>query len=153
MTSNRGSSGPGYPLGGIVAHCGPWAEGAFLPTLVLTDVATGWTECLALLHRSQHTVIQGLDRVRTLLPMPLLGLDTDNGTEFLNTDLLAYCAREGITFARGRVAKKNDQCGRPSGRIEQKNGPIVRQLVGFDRSEGNMPIANWPSCIGRCGCM
>ncbi|GAC1613425.1 MAG: hypothetical protein NVS4B3_28130 [Gemmatimonadaceae bacterium] len=118
-------------MGGIVAHCGPWAEGAFLQTLVLTDVATGWTECLALLHRSQHTVIQALDRARTLLPMPLLGLDTDNGMEFINTDLLEYCTREQITFTRGRVAKKNDQCF-----VEQKNGAIVRQLVGYDRFEG-----------------
>jgi hypothetical protein len=122
---------PGFFEADLVAHCGPWAEGAFLQTLVLTDVATGWTECLALLHRSQHTVIQALDRVRTLLPMPLLGLDTDNGGEFLNTDLLAYCEREHITFTRGRVAKKNDQCY-----VEQKNGAIVRQLVGYDRFEG-----------------
>jgi hypothetical protein len=98
---------------------------------VLTDVATGWTECLALLHRSQHTVIQALDRARILLPMPLLGLDTDNGGEFLNTDLLEYCEREEIIFTRGRVAKKNDQCF-----VEQKNGSIVRQLVGYDRFEG-----------------
>ncbi len=122
---------PGFFEADLVAHCGPWAEGAFLQTLVLTDVATGWTECLALLHRSQHMVIQGIDRLRTLLPMPLLGLDSDNGTEFLNTDLLAYCAREEITFTRGRVAKKNDQCF-----VEQKNGAIVRQLVGDDRFEG-----------------
>jgi hypothetical protein len=122
---------PGFFEADLVAHCGPWAEGAFLQTLVLTDVATGWTECLALPHRSQHTVIQALDRARTLLPMPLLGLDTDNGMEFINTDLLAYCTREGITFTRGRVAKKNDQCF-----VEQKNGAIVRQLVGYDRFEG-----------------
>ncbi len=122
---------PGFFEADLVAHCGPWAEGAFLQTLVLTDVATGWTECLALLHRSQHTVIQGIDRLRTLLPVPLLGLDTDNGTEFLNTDLLDYCTREEITFTRGRVAKKNDQCF-----VEQKNGAIVRQLVGYDRFEG-----------------
>ncbi len=122
---------PGFFEADLVAHCGPWAEGAFLQTLVLTDVATGWTECLALLHRSQHMVIQALDRARILLPMPLLGLDTDNGGEFLNTDLLAYCEREQITFTRGRVAKKNDQCF-----VEQKNGAIVRQLVGYDRFEG-----------------
>jgi hypothetical protein len=122
---------PGFFEADLVAHCGPWAEGVFLQTLVLTDVATGWTECLALLHRSQHTVIQALDRARTLLPMPLLGLDTDNGMEFINTDLLDYCTRERITFTRGRVAKKNDQCF-----VEQKNGAIVRQLVGYDRFEG-----------------
>ncbi len=123
---------PGFFEADLVAHCGPWAEGAFLQTLVLTDVATGWTECLALRHRSQHAVIQALDRARTLLPIPLLGLDTDNGSEFLNTDLLAYCERERITFTRGRVAKKNDQCY-----VEQKNGTIVRQLVGYDRFEGD----------------
>ncbi|MDQ6905653.1 MAG: transposase [Chloroflexota bacterium] len=122
---------PGFFEADLVAHCGPWAEGAFLQTLVLTDVATGWTECIALLHRSRHTVIQALDRARTLLPIPLLGLDTDNGMEFINTDLLDYCTRERITFTRGRVAKKNDQCF-----VEQKNGAIVRQLVGYDRFEG-----------------
>jgi hypothetical protein len=125
------TSAPGFFEADLVAHCGPWAEGAFLQTLVLTDVATGWTECLALLHRSQHAVIQALDHARTLLPMPLLGLDTDNGGEFLNTNLLEYCEREEITFTRGRVAKKNDQCF-----VEQKNGAIVRQLVGYDRFEG-----------------
>jgi len=113
---------PGFFEADLVAHCGSWADGSFLQTLVLTDVATGWTECLALLHRSQHTVIQALERARTLLPMPLLGLDTD---------LLAYCEREQIAFTRGRVAKKNDQCC-----VEQKNGAIVRQLVGYDRFEG-----------------
>ena len=76
-------------------------------------------------------MIDALDRARQLLPMPLLGLDTDNGSEFLNLELLAYCEREHITFTRGRVAKKNDQCY-----VEQKNGAIVRQLVGYGRFEG-----------------
>jgi len=122
---------PGFFEADLVAHCGSWAEGSFLHTLTLTDVATGWTECLPLLYRSQHAVIQAIDRARLLLPMPLLGLDTDNGGEFLNVELLAYCAREQITFTRGRVAKKNDQCY-----VEQKNGAIVRQPVGYDRFEG-----------------
>ena len=73
---------------------------------------------LPLLHRGQHAVIQALDRARQLLPCPLLGLDTDNGGEFLNEELLAYCRREQITFTRGRVGNKNDQawvelCGHP----------------------------------------
>ncbi|MGI8914976.1 MAG: DDE-type integrase/transposase/recombinase [Chloroflexota bacterium] len=115
----------------LVAHCGWSTEGAFLQTLVLTDVATGWTECLPLLYRSQQTVIEALDRARQLLPFPLLALDTDNGKEFINAELLAYCGREQITFTRGRTGKKNDQCF-----VEQKNGSIVRQLVGYDRFEG-----------------
>ena len=122
---------PGFVEADLVAHCGQRAEGAFLYTLVLTDVATGWTECLPLLHRGQHAVIQALGRARQLLPFPLLGLDTDNGGEFLNEELLAYCRREQITFTRGRASRKNDQCF-----VEQKNGVIVRQLVGYDRFEG-----------------
>ncbi len=122
---------PGFVEADLVAHCGQRAEGAFLYTLVLTDVATGWTECLPLLHRGQHAVIQALGRARQLLPFPLLGLDTDNGGEFLNEELLAYCRREQITFTRGRASRKNDQCF-----VEQKNGVVVRQLVGYDRFEG-----------------
>jgi hypothetical protein len=78
-------------------------------------------------------VIQALDRARQLLPFALLGLDTDNGKEFLNAALIAYCAREQITFTRGRPYKSNDQCF-----VEQKNGSIVRQLVGYDRFEGEV---------------
>jgi hypothetical protein len=98
---------------------------------VLTDIATGWVECLPLLFRSRHAVIECLDYVRKILPFPFLGLDTDNGSEFINADLLAYCEREKITFTRGRAYKKNDQCY-----VEQKNGVVVRQLVGYDRFEG-----------------
>jgi hypothetical protein len=122
---------PGFTEADLVAHCGGSAEGSFLYTLCLTDVATGWTECLPLLHRTQAAVVQGVDHIRQLLPMPLLGVDTDNGNEFLSAELLAYCEREHITFTRGRVAKKNDQCF-----IEQKNGSIVRQIVGYDRFTG-----------------
>jgi len=94
---------PGFVEADRVAHCGQRAAGAFLSTLVLTDVATGWTECLPLLHRSQHAVIRARNRARQLLPFPLLGLDTDNGGEFLNEELLAYCRREQITCTRGRA--------------------------------------------------
>ena len=122
---------PGFFEGDLVAHCGWNVEGEFLHSFVLTDVATGWTECLALLHRSQVAVVQALDRVRQLLPFPMLGFDSDNGSEFINAELLAYCQHEQLTFTRGRVAKKNDQCY-----VEQKNGAIVRQYVGYDRFEG-----------------
>jgi len=122
---------PGFMEADLVAHCGTSAEGAYLYTLTLTDIATGWTECLALPYRSPEAVIQALDHARRLLPFPLQGLDTDNGGEFLNHHLLAYCAREAITFTRGRAYRKNDQCD-----VEQKNGSVVRQLVGYDRFEG-----------------
>ncbi len=124
---------PGFFEMDVVAHCGTSVEGMFLWSLVLTDVATGWTECLALRQRSQDAIIDALERVRHLLPFPLLGFDTDNGGEFLNYALLDYCKREEITFTRGRAYKKNDQCF-----VEQKNGSIVRQLVGYDRYEGEV---------------
>lgn len=122
---------PGFFEADLVAHCGGNSEGVFLYTLTLTDVATGWTECLALPHRGQDAVIQALINARRLLPFPLLGVDTDNGSEFINAAMLAYCAETETTFTRGRVAHSNDQCF-----VEQKNGSIVRQLVGYDRFVG-----------------
>lgn len=122
---------PGFLEIDLVAHCGYGAEGSYLYTLTLTDVATGWTECQALLHRGKSAVMQALERARKLLPFPVLGIDSDNGVEFLNNDLITYCAREQITFTRGRAYRKNDQCF-----VEQKNGAVVRQLVGYDRFEG-----------------
>lgn len=122
---------PGFLEADLVAHCGTRAEGSYLYSLVLTDVATGWTECLPLLHRSQEAVLQALGTARRLLPFPLLGLDTDNGGEFLNQEVVTYCERQQITFTRGRAYKKNDQCY-----VEQKNGSIVRALVGYDRFAG-----------------
>jgi len=122
---------PGFLEGDLVAHCGYTVAGSFLNTLVLTDVATGWTECLPLLYRSQEMVIQALKIAKQLLPFKILGIDTDNGMEFINEKLLAYCTQEEITFTRGRPYKKNDQCF-----VEQKNGDIVRQIVGYDRFEG-----------------
>ncbi len=122
---------PGFFEADLVAHCGWSMEGAFLYTIVLTDIATGWVECLPLLHRSSQSVIHAIDQVRKLIPFPILGLDTDNGSEFINHDMINYCEREEITFTRGRAYKKNDQCF-----VEQKNGVVVRQLVGYDRFEG-----------------
>ena len=124
---------PGFFEVDTVAHCGTNVEGMFLWSLVLTDVSTGWTECLALRHRSGAAVNAALDVVRELLPFTLLGLDSDNGVEFINNEVLDYCCRSGITFTRGRVHKKNDQCF-----VEQKNGSIVRQIVGYDRYAGEV---------------
>ena len=78
--------------------------------------------------------LQSLKKGRERLPFPLLGLDTDNGGEFLNYTLLAYCEQESITFTRSRAYKKNDQC-----HVEQKNGSIVRRFVGYERFEGLAP--------------
>ncbi len=123
----------GFMEADLVAHCGTSAEGPFLYTLTLTDIATGWTECLPLLNRNQEAVVAALKRARQLLPFPLLGLDTDNGVEFINMELLAYCEAEQLTFTRGRPQQSNDQCY-----VEQKNGNVVRQVVGYDRFVGEL---------------
>jgi hypothetical protein len=122
---------PGFVEADLVAHCGTDIEGGYLYTLTLTDVATGWTECLPLLYRSQETVLTAFQRARTLFPFPILGIDTDNGGEFINEVIVAYCEHEQITFTRGRPYQKRDQCF-----VEQKNGAIVRQVVGYDRFVG-----------------
>ena len=122
---------PGFLEADLVAHCGIDIEGGYLYTLTLTDVATGWTECLPLLCRSQETVLAAFRRARTLFPFPILGIDTDNGGEFINEGMVAYCEQEHISFTRGRPYLKNDQCF-----VEQKNGAIVRQVVGYDRLVG-----------------
>ena len=130
-------SRPGFMEADLVAHCGTNVQGTFLNTFVLTDVATGWTECLPLLLRSQDEVLQALERARELLPFPLLGLDTDNGSEFLNAKLLEYCRREEITFTRGRPYRKNDQCF-----VEQKRGPWCARLSGTTAMKGSGPTAS-----------
>ncbi len=124
---------PGFLEADLVAHCGTHADGAFLYTLTLTDISTGWTECLPLLNKSQEMVITALKRAQQLLPFLILGIDTDNGTEFINVELLTFCEQEQITFTRGRPRKSNDQCY-----VEQKNGQIVRQVVGYDRFVGEL---------------
>ncbi len=122
---------PGFVEADLVAHCGTRMNGQFLYSLVLTDVTTGWTESVALLFRDQETTLAGLAIARRQLPFPLLGLDTDNGSEFINQGLVDYCRDESLTFTRSRPYKKNDQCF-----VEQKNGQVVRRTVGYDRYEG-----------------
>ena len=97
----------------------------------MTDIATSWVECLPLLHRSKHAVIKAIEYARQLIPFPMLGIDTDNGSEFLNDELIAFFERESVTLTRGQAYKKYDQCN-----VEQKNGAVVRQFVGYDRFEG-----------------
>ena len=128
---NWNETQPGFLEADLVAHCGIQAEGGYLYTLTLTDIATGWTECIPLLYRSRETVLAAIQRARTLFPFPILGIDTDNGGEFINEVIIAYCEQEHITFTRGRPYQKRDQCF-----VEQKNNAIVRQVVGYDRFAG-----------------
>lgn len=122
---------PGFVEADLVAHSGPIAAGAFVQTLVLTDIATGWTECAPLLLREQTLLVSVLTQMRGLMPFPLLGLDVDNDTVFMNESVRDYCQDAGIVLTRCRPYRKNDQA-----HIEQKNGAIVRRIVGYRRFEG-----------------
>ena len=119
---------PGFLEIDLVAHCGESTEGFYLNTLSTVDVATGWVECQGVWGKSQDRVGGAIHHLSQRLPFPLLGLDSDNGGEFINHHLYAYCQRNKITFTRSRPYKKND-----SAHVEQKNWSVVRRLVGYDR--------------------
>jgi hypothetical protein len=115
----------------LVAHCGEATRGSYIHSLVLTDVASGWTEAAPLVARDSSLVVETLERIRLGLPFALGALDVDNGTEFVNERLIEYCLSHGIELTRSRPYRKNDQAW-----IEQKNGAVVRKLLGYRRFEG-----------------
>ncbi len=119
---------PGFLEIDLVAHCGESGEGFFLNTLCAVDVASGWIECVPVWGKGQVRVKSAVHKVRGRLPFPLLGVDSDNGSEFINQSFHTYCQEENIKFTRSRSYKKNDSC-----HVEQKNGNVVRRLVGYDR--------------------
>ena len=121
---------PGFLEIDLVTHCGNTTEGQFLCTLTCTDLCTGWIDVTAVLHRSQEAVSEAIQRMRQRLPFPLLGIDSDNGGEFINDLVYRYCLAEQITFTRSRPYQKNDQA-----HVEQKNWSVVRHTVGYDRWE------------------
>jgi len=128
---------PGFLEVDLVPHCGGSAEGFYLTTLCAVDVASGWSECVGVWGKGQERVGAAVHRVRQRLPFPMLGLDSDNGSEFINQHLYTYCRRERITFTRSRSYKKNDSCY-----VEQKNWSVVRRLVGYDRSRAALETLN-----------
>ncbi|HEY7889787.1 MAG TPA: transposase family protein [Steroidobacteraceae bacterium] len=122
---------PGSMEMDTVAHCGEVNRGSYINSLVLTDVASGWTEAAPLVVRESTLVVETLERIRLGLPFALRALDVDNGTEFVNDKLIGYCLSHGIELTRSRPYRKNDQAW-----IEQKNGAVVRKLLGYRRFEG-----------------
>ena len=119
---------PGFCEMDLVDHSGGNTRGDHAWTLTFTDVKTGWTECVAVRNKAQKHVFAAIQRVRERLPFPLLGVDSDNGSEFINDELFRYCRREHITFTRSRAGRKND-----GAHVEQKNWSIVRRTVGYRR--------------------
>lgn len=133
--SDWGDPAPGFVEADLVSHSGPVARGSFVQTLVLTDIASGWTECAPLLVREQKLLTEVLSELRRLMPFPLLGFDTDNDSVFINETIRDYCLDSNIEFTRCRPYRKNDQAF-----VEQKNGSIVRRIVGYHRYEGSRPL-------------
>jgi hypothetical protein len=123
---------PGYFEVDMVEHCGGIKyDGNFVHTLVLTDIATGWTECVAMPLRDQAQIIAGFAKVALDLPFPMLGVDTENDSAFMSQMVFDYCKSHGLEQTRSRAYKKNDQAW-----VEQKNGAIVRRLVGYGKLSG-----------------
>jgi len=127
---------PGFCEVDLVAHDGGDPQGEFCQTLDLTCVATGWTEMRVVPNKAQRWCFQALQQIASDLPFPLRGLDSDNGSEFINHQLLRWCEAEQITFTRSRPYRKNDNCF-----VEQKNWPVVRQMVGYGRYDTPAELA------------
>ncbi len=124
---------PGYLEIDFVAHCGGVLTGAFIHSLVATDVCSGWTEAVPLLAREQSLVVEGIEAMGRQFPVAIVGIDTDNDSAFINESLLAYCERREIEFTRSRAYQKNDQAW-----IEQKNSAVVRRFAGYERYAGSI---------------
>ena len=118
---------------GLVVHHGGSLWGSMIHCLVATDICTGWTEAVPLLGREQALVVAGSEAIAGQLPFPVLGIDSDNDSVFINDTLTQYCAQRGIEFTRSRPYRKSDQAW-----IEQKNGAVVRHFVRHERRSGSV---------------
>ncbi len=136
-------SRPGYTEIDLVSHSGDRADGEFIHTLTLTDIHTAWTENQAVMGKSQAFVLQALEQIRKRLPFELRGIDSDNGSEFINHHLHAYCQLQGIEFTRGRPYKKDDNA-----HVEQKNWTHVRRLMGYLRYDSPRALATMNDVYG-----
>jgi len=122
---------PGSMEMDLVAHCGDVNRGSYVNSVVMTDIASGWTEAAPIVFREGSLVVETVEQIRLSLPFSLQALDVDNGTEFVNNRLIEYCLNHGIELSRSRPYRKNDQAW-----IEQKNGAVIRKLLGYRRFEG-----------------
>ena len=127
---------PGFTEIDLVAHCGSCGDGEFAHSLTLTDIHTTWVETACVLGKSQAGVQAALEDLRQALPFRLRGIDSDNGSEFINQHLWDYCQAQEIQFTRGRPYKKDDNA-----HIEQKNWTHVRKLLGYVRYDRPAAVA------------
>jgi len=131
MGSEWDDAVPGFVEIDLVAHCGTTTAGDYVNTLDVTDICTGWTETQAVLNKAQRHVFTALLDIGNRQPFPYKGIDSDNGSEFINAHLVNWCKKESIIFTRSRPYKKNDNC-----HVEQKNWHIIRRNIGYQRYEG-----------------
>jgi hypothetical protein len=128
QTERWNVSQPGFTEIDLVSHSGDSGDGEFLHSLNVTDIHTTWVETHAVMGKGQERVRQALEAITDALPFTLRGIDSDNGSEFINDHLYRYCRARDIQFTRGRPYKKDDNA-----HIEQKNWTHVRKLVGYVR--------------------
>lgn len=121
---------PGWCETDTVAHCGETIAGRYISSLDLVDICSGWSEQCAIINKGEGAVTEAMDGIKQRLPFKLLGLDPDNGAEFINHSLFNYCQKNEINLTRSRPYHKNDNA-----HIEQKNWTAIRQLVGYSRFE------------------
>ena len=127
---------PGFTEVDLVSHSGNSASGEFAHTLNVTDIHSTWTESRAVLGRGEEAVQRALNEIAGVLPFALLGVDSDNGSEFINWHLKGWCEQKQIQLTRGRPYKKDDNA-----HIEQKNWTHVRKLLGWDRYDTHEAVA------------
>ncbi len=125
----------GYQEVDLVSHCGGNASGQFAHTISLTEISSGWWEGEAIMSKGQQSTLAGIKKMRLRTPYNWLGIDSDNGGEFINHHLLKYCKDEIIEFSRSRPNHKNDNAY-----IEQKNWTHVRKIVGYSRYDSSDEI-------------
>ncbi len=135
---------PGFTEVDLVSHSGNSASGEFAHTLNVTDMHTTWTESRAVLGRGEEAVQHALNEIATVLPFPLLGVDSDNGSEFINWHLKSWCEQKHIQLTRGRPYKKDDNA-----HIEQKNWTHVRKLLAWDRYDTHEAVESMNDLYGR----
>jgi len=122
---------PGFCEVDMVAHGGTSVAGSFIQTLTMVDIATGWTECLPLVTRDGSLVVEAMKHAQSLFPWLLRGVDFDNDSAFMNDVVVPWCREQKLEVTRSRAYKKNDQAF-----VEQKNGAVVRRLMGYGRFDG-----------------
>jgi len=118
-----------------VAHCGSSGTGEFISTLDMTDVKSGWTGLRAMRNKARVHAVAAIEYLSGTFPFPIKGIDSDNGSEFINDHLLAYCKQKDLVFTRGRPETKNDGCF-----VEQKNWSVARRFTGYYRFEGQEAV-------------